>query len=569
MTSLLATGGRFGWRAAALVLLLAAVVLTGAAAWRSTEHDEIYSVFVTGGIARPEWPSTVFTPAEVEEPFQVHTNAADTARLLRDTDVHPPLYFWALGAWRNLAGDGLLALRGLSILFALAAIAAWMAAAWRAGLPPVAVGVATALAYGFGYTGHIARGFALAHLLLALLSLAALEVWRRGRSPAERAAVAAASTTDPRSADSLALNRAASDRAAPEWATLAWAAFAGCAAGLACFTNYLAVFPAAAVLAWMALAAPPPRDWNRRIRIALAAALPFGLLLGAALYFFLAQKDSRTGQFDPFSPLPALLRLARFNAANLFGGLPLYLEGAAATAVSAGLAALLLLATLAILGAWRRLGPTRWLWAAGALAPSAGLLVLGVVFGNTPVELRYVAFSAPFAAALVAGAAGVWARGAPRAARAGFGLVLGVQAAGTVGMALHPSTQQPFRDAMATLAPRLGEGSVLAVPFADDGVGVTGSLLREAPPDQKVLVLRLSDAAAVTERAAGFRRVVLLGLGDRDGAKQARSASAALHADPSWRSLGVAWSDFRGGFAEVFERGASSAGQPPVLAGGS
>ena len=96
MVPFLATGGRFCCRAAALVLLLAAVVLTGAAALRSTEHDEIYSVFVTGGIARPEWPSTVFTPAEVDEPFQVHTNAAETARLLRATDVHPPLYFWAL-----------------------------------------------------------------------------------------------------------------------------------------------------------------------------------------------------------------------------------------------------------------------------------------------------------------------------------------------------------------------------------------------------------------------------------------------------------------------------------------
>jgi hypothetical protein len=552
MVPFLATGGRFCWRAAALVLLLAAGVLTGAAALRSTEHDEIYSVFVTGGIARPEWPSTVFTPAEVEEPFQVHTNATETARLLRDTDVHPPLYFWALGAWREVAGDGLLALRGLSILFALAAIATWMAAAWRAGLPPVAVGVATALAYGFGYTGHIARGFALAHLLIALLALAALEVWRRGLPAGQAGDDDGAATTDQR--------RAAT--------TLAWAAFAGFAAGLACFTNYLAVFPAAAVLAWMTLVAPP--DWNRRIRIALAAALPFLLLLGAALYFSLAQKDSRTGQFDPFSPLPALLRLARFNAANLFGGLPLYVEGAAATAVSAGLAALLVLATLSIIVAWRRLGPTRWLWAAGALAPSAGLLVLGAVFGNTPVELRYVAFSAPFAAALVAGAAGAWARSAPRAATAGFGLVLCVQAAGTIGMALHPSTQQPFRDALAALAPRLGADSVLVVPFADDGVGVTGSLLREAPPDQKMLVLRLADAAGVPDRAAGFRRVVLIGMGDRDGAKQAKSASAALHADPSWRSLGRAWSDFRGGFAEVFERGAAAAEQqPPVLAGGS
>jgi hypothetical protein len=526
-------GGPFPRRAAALVLLLAALVLTGAAAWRSTEHDEIYSVFVTGGVARPEWPSAAFSPAEAETPFLVRTGAAGTARLLRETDVHPPLYFWALGAWRGLAGDGLFALRGLSILFALAAVGAWMAAAWRAALPPIAMGLATTLAYGFGYTGHIARGFALAHLLLAVTVIAALEVWRR--SPKRRGPAAAT----------------------------AWAALAGTTAGLACFTNYLALFPAAAVLAWMALAAPP--DWRRRARVALAAGLPFALLLGAALTFFLAQKDSRTGQFLPFELLPALLRLARFNAANLFGGLPLYVEGGlAAAAIGGALAALLVVSALLVAGAWRRLGPTRTLWAAGALAPSAGLLALGAAFGNTPIELRYVAFSAPFAAALIAGAAAAWARTAPRAAVAGLALVLLVQAAGTVGMALHPATQQPFRHALAALAPRLGEGSVLAVPFAEDGVGVTGSLLLEAPPRQKVLVLRSPDAAAAPHRVAEFGRVVLVGLGDRDGARQARSAADTLRADPAWRSLGPAWNDFRGGFAEVFERGAPPAVAPPA-----
>ena len=55
-----------------------------------------------------------------------------------------------------------------------------MAAAWRAGLPPVAVGLATVLAYGFGYTGHIARGFALAHLLVALAAQFVLDGLREG-----------------------------------------------------------------------------------------------------------------------------------------------------------------------------------------------------------------------------------------------------------------------------------------------------------------------------------------------------------------------------------------------------
>lgn len=526
MRTLLTVGGSFPRRAAALVLLLAAVVLAGAAALRSVEHDEIYSVFVTGGIARPAWPDTVFTPAEAREPFLVHTGAADTARLLRETDVHPPLYFWALGAWRGLAEDGLFALRGLSILFALAAVFVWMVAAWRAALPPLAVGLATTLAYGFGYTGHIARGFALAHLLVAVAVLAALGA-RRG--------------------------------AARTGATTAWAAVAGLAAGLATFTNYLAVFPAAAVLAWLVLAMP---GWGDRVRTALAAGLPFLLGLGGSVYFFLAQKDSRTGQFDPFALLPSLQRLAKFNAANIFGGLPLYVEGALSAVVGGALAALLLGVALAVAFAWRRLGSARWLWLAGALAPSAGLLALGAVFGNNPVELRYVAFSAPFAAALIAATAAAWARTAPRLAAVGFAAVLMVQAAGTLGMALHPATQQPFRHAIAALAPHLGEGSVMLVPFADDGVGVTGSLLREAPPHQKTLVLRLNDAAAVADRTAGFNRAVLVGMGDRDGAKQARAASAALRADGAWRGLGLVWRDARGGYAEVFER--APPGSDPV-----
>lgn len=91
------------------------------------------------------------------------------------------------------------------------------------------------------------------------------------------------------------------------------------------------------------------------------------------------------------------------------------------------------------------------------------------------------------------------------------------------------------------------------VPFAEDGVGASGSLLREAPPHQEVLVLRFDAAAAAPDRAAEFRRAVLLELGNKAGAEQARTASAALRTDPSWHSLGLAWRDHRGGFAEVFE----------------
>jgi hypothetical protein len=112
----------------------------------------------------------------------VFTDQADVAKvnhLMRTTDVHPPLYFWALSVWRNVAGSDLSALRGFSIIFALATLLVWMQIAWVAGLPPLILGSILALSYGFEITSHIVRGYALAQFFLALAVWAAIA----GRSP--------------------------------------------------------------------------------------------------------------------------------------------------------------------------------------------------------------------------------------------------------------------------------------------------------------------------------------------------------------------------------------------------
>uniref|UniRef100_UPI0022EA4A4C hypothetical protein n=1 Tax=Falsiroseomonas oryzae TaxID=2766473 RepID=UPI0022EA4A4C len=369
VSALLASGRRPSAPLLALVLLVAALAIGGGAALRSTEYDETYTRLVTSPTPRPDWPATPFTPADAAPVLAAVTDPATIARNLRVTDVHPPLYFWLAGAWRALGGTSVEALRALSVLLALAAVAAFMAAASAAGFPPLAAGLGTALAYGFAYTGGVARGFALAHLLLGLGALGIVLAWRR------RAAMPAA--------------------------------LGGLAAGAASFANYLAAFPAAAMLGWLLIA---PLPWRMRARLLAAAALPFLLVQGANLPFFLAQRESRPGQFEPFAPLDALARLGQFNAANLFGGLPLYAEGAARLAVGAALVLLLAGAAVAVALRWHALGPTRWLWLGGFVAPSAGLLLLAAVTGTMPIELRYVAFAAPFAAMLLAGAAAGWAR---------------------------------------------------------------------------------------------------------------------------------------------------------------
>jgi ABC-type Fe3+-siderophore transport system permease subunit len=103
--------------------------------------------------------------------------------------------------------------------------------------------------------------------------------------------------------------------------------------------------PAAALVFWLLVA---PMPWARRLRLLAAAALPFGLIQAANLDFFLAQRDSRPDQFEPFAPIEALVLLVQFNLANLFGGLPLYVDGPARAALSAAVAALAAGAALAV-----------------------------------------------------------------------------------------------------------------------------------------------------------------------------------------------------------------------------
>lgn len=505
-----------GTRAGLAIVLLVALLAVGAGALlRSAEYDEGYTSLVTSPVPRPDWPEGPFTPRDVAPVLEAVVAPPDISRQLRETDVHPPLYFWAAGLLREAGFTSLGALRAFSVLCALGAVAAFMGAAHLAGIPPLAAGLLTALSYGFAYTGGVARGFAASHLLLGLAAVAVVLAWRRGRAP-----------------------------------TGLVAAFAGgLAAGLASFTNYLAAFPAAAVLGWLLIA--PGLGWGR-VKLLVAAAVPFLAMQAANLSYFLPQRGSRPEQFEAFAILPALKLLGQFNAANIFGGLPLYAEGLGRLALGAALAGLLLAGAAVVAWRWRGLGPTRWLWLGGFMAPSAGLLLLGAMAGNTPVELRYLAFAAPFAALLLAGAAGAVALRHPRAALAGFALLLAVQGAGIAGMALHPATRQAYRDAIATLSPALGPETLLLVPRGNDGVGIVVATLREAPSDQPMLLLR--DGVALPSSLTAYRRLVVLGITDRDGVRQAEAALAALRADPAWRDAGTPWRDARRGFAaHLFE----------------
>ena len=224
-------------------------------------------------------------------PIRLTHHCPPSRRALRQTDVHPPLYFWALAVWRRAVGSSLFAARMLSVLFGLGALAAIAGIARLVRIPAAPAMLLSLGCYGFAYTSAIARGFALAQLLTLCGVLLALIAARRG---------------------------------------VAWIALAaGVLLGAASFANYLASFVGAAVLLWLLLVRPAAwRCW-------LAGAGGFVLFLPGDLWFFLAQRGTRTGQFPPFEWLPGLARLARCAAGAVLGGLPLYVPGALQPAVAA------------------------------------------------------------------------------------------------------------------------------------------------------------------------------------------------------------------------------------------
>ena len=458
--------------ASAAIFLLAAAVLTSAAWNRGAEYDEQYTLFVTSGTSRPVWPEAAFPAHDVVNIQMARADLTTVARELRRTDVHPPLYFWAVAMWRPIAGDGLFAVRLLSVVCSLGGLAAIGSIARRCAISPSTAMLLTLGCYGFAYTGCIARGFALAQML-TLCGLAA------------------------------ALSRRN--------------ALAGLLFGGAVLTNYLAVFVGMALVGAFCL---DVRRW--RMLIGFSA----GILVAA--WFFVAQRDSRTGQFPPFEVLPALGRLARFGAANLTGGLPLYAPQTAGSLVAGSLVVGLLALLGLVAWRWRRVGTprSRWLLAAAAIAPPLGLLGLGLVFDNTPIELRYLSFSTPFVALSISGAR-------PR------GLVLSailtVQAASLAGLILRPETMQPARATAQASAALVGTGVVL-VPRGNDGVGIVGAFAIEAPADLAVVIVGPGDTLdSLRTRLAPFRRVVLAALIQDDASRTALPIVQTALGHPDWR----------------------------------
>lgn len=456
-----------------LILLCAALLLTGAAKLRGPEYDEAYSIFLTAGDARPAWPAGVFKAADVRGRYVGQASLGKISHDLRIGDVHPPLFFWALEFWRRIFGPGWFAARMLSVVFSIGTLAAlaWLAA--LAEIPVASAMMIALLSYGFAYTSIVARGFALAEFL-NIFGVALIFAGVKKR----------------------------------QWR---FALIGGLAMGAASFSNYLASFVGLAVLLWLLLE-------RERRKTFSPAAIGFALFLPADLYFFLAQRGYGVGQFAVFSPIHAIALMAKDAGAVLFGGLPVY-AGRAAGIVTCGLAALFAVCASFIFKKWR---PDLLLFALASVGPPIGLLALGFIFDNTPIEIRYLSFSMPFLALLFAATL----------PRLWLSILLGVEACGIIGLILAPATMQPQGPAAHQAAAMATASSLILLPFGNDGVGVPGPFIAVMPDDLRLELIKpnvLPDLRA--------ERLIILANVNADSASRKTNQQflMSLKADACWR----------------------------------
>ncbi len=433
----------------ALLAIAVAARLPGVAS-RSIWYDEAISLLMAAGQPSPEWPAEPTPVREVRALYGGAPSLPELTRAVARRDVHPPGYYWLLKLWRQLFGGSIEAARWLSlILSAGTVLALYLLLSTGGAERPFLLALVYALSTGAVHAGHEARAYALAGLLITAAALCATLAARLAAEHRRRAAAAAL-------------------------------AMAVCC-GLATHTNYLALFPAAAVLAWFSL-----RTWSTSRALALAAPLLALAIVGLGWPTLAAQLDNRPTQFrGRAGALAEVAQLVKMNAENV--GIPVLRGGEGRALAGAGAFVLLLAAGLGrLVRRWPSLPRGLWtLLLALAAAPSAGVLLLDVAFDKRLHLTRYVNLAGPALAVLLTyGLVGLLASPGATKRRLGALLLAALLAlqATSVNWGLEVCPNAEFSGSWRSLAHRIHHTSrpSHAVLIArGHGVGTPGSVIYE------------------------------------------------------------------------------------------
>jgi Dolichyl-phosphate-mannose-protein mannosyltransferase len=178
---------KWSWVCTLLVCTLWGAWMLYSAATLPPAHDEIITLLNMRNTAVPSW--TVFAPVfEHQQVFQGPlARFSDIAPMLKETDIHPPLYYHLALAWSHLGGDGLFGLRLLSWLATMGGVFGILLSARRLvgdsrGWELFWLALALASAASIAYAGANARNYAF-FFLASVVLVEGLVRWIDGSIP--------------------------------------------------------------------------------------------------------------------------------------------------------------------------------------------------------------------------------------------------------------------------------------------------------------------------------------------------------------------------------------------------
>jgi hypothetical protein len=343
---------------AILVVITVAVRIPGVFT-RAIWYDESITLLETAGNADPSW-SALPTPAATEKELLVGSpTLGEVAAGLRETDVHPPVYYGLLSIWRRATGESLEAARLFSVLWSTACVIFLYLLLRVFGFArPFWPSLVYSLSSGAVHYGHEARNYSLAMFLVifsAFLGHFLIQI--------------------------------ESNRRRKFW--FLSASTATCCA-LAFQTNYLTVFPISLILAWCFAWAPKKQKIYVIPTIILTVMISlvgFGMLTN--------QLGARPNQFQKALGFgQELAKIINANFEMLWN--PVASSSGIRWTVIGTVFVLVLLSAAYLKTAWDAIDKRFLTLIAGmAVAPSLGVLALDLLFGKNLGKSSYVLFGTP------------------------------------------------------------------------------------------------------------------------------------------------------------------------------
>ncbi len=493
-----------------LVLITVVVRLPGVYN-RAIWYDEAITLLETAGNAAPSWSAHPAPAADQKELLVGSPTLAEVAAGLRDTDVHPPVYYGLLSIWRQVAGESIETARLFSVFWSTASVILLYLLLRAFGFSrPFWPSLVYSLSSGAVHYGHEARNYSLAMFFVMLAVFLAyffeqIDFHNRGQFWIFTVSIAAC-------------------------------------CGLAFQTNYLTVFSISVLFLWCLVWAP-----NKKRKYFVPTIILFAMFSLIGFKTFLSQLDARPNQFQKALDFgPELAKIIRANFELLWS--PVASSSGIRWAVI-GTVLVLLVLSVAYLKAARNAVDKRLftLMAGLAIAPSLGLLALDLIFSKNLGKSSYVLFGVPAIVVLLTLAVGDRSQRTDDESRWSAGnlarivafmvpFLVGLQLTG-INFDLE-RTPEFAGSTLRSLARKIeaSSPSPVVVIGAGHGRGDPASVIYELEPETEVCVLdNDSDLSLLKSELESFDEIWIVFAKGRKTAAKEQSLFEALSKDDGYR----------------------------------